>query len=159
MLFECEERTLLVEKVVITCKQSSQRYSRPALYPFCHSPLLSFRRRSDQILVKMLAYCQCRFIGFETPAPQPKELFICHCTECRHQSSSAFGISAIFSRASFESSVMPSMKMRIESGDIKVYERPTATNRTMQCFFCGRCGSRLVHLGKGEEKKEDATVR
>jgi hypothetical protein len=54
---------------------------------------------------------------------------------------------------------MPSMKMRIESGDVKIYERQTATRRTLQCLFCSRCGSRLVHLGKGEETKEGATVR
>lgn len=51
------------------------------------------------------------------------------------------------------------MDMMIKDGDVKVYERLTITGRTMQCLFCTRCGSRLVHMGKGEEEKEGVIVR
>lgn len=51
------------------------------------------------------------------------------------------------------------MDMMIKDGDVKIYERPTATRRTMQCLFCTRCGCRLVHMGKGEEEKKGAIIR
>ena len=51
------------------------------------------------------------------------------------------------------------MNMMIKDQDVKVFERPTETGRTMECLFCSRCGCRLVHKGKGEEEKEGATVR
>lgn len=50
------------------------------------------------------------------------------------------------------------MDMMIKDGDVKIYERPTATRRTMQCLFCTRCGCRLVHMGKGEEEKKGAII-
>lgn len=40
--------------------------------------------------------CQCGAISFKTPLPKPLAVYICHCDECRRQSSSAFGCSAIF---------------------------------------------------------------
>lgn len=46
----------------------------------------------------MEAQCQCGAVRFTTPLPKPLALYICHCSECRRQSSSAFGTSAIFPR-------------------------------------------------------------
>ncbi|KAK5630615.1 hypothetical protein RRF57_006330 [Xylaria bambusicola] len=46
----------------------------------------------------MEARCQCGAVRFTTPLPKPLALYICHCAECRWQSSSAFGTSAIFPR-------------------------------------------------------------
>ena len=54
---------------------------------------------------------------------------------------------------------MPVMNMMIKDGDVKVYEKVTASGRTKLCLFCTKCGSRLVHMGRGEEQKEGATVR
>jgi len=39
---------------------------------------------------------ECGAISFKTPLPKPLAVYICHCDECRRQSSSAFGCSAIF---------------------------------------------------------------
>jgi hypothetical protein len=44
----------------------------------------------------MEASCQCGAVSFRTPLPKPLALYICHCSECRRQTSSAFGTSAIF---------------------------------------------------------------
>lgn len=44
----------------------------------------------------MNASCQCGAIKFKTPLPKPLALYICHCDECRLQSGSAYGCSAIF---------------------------------------------------------------
>ncbi|KUI58161.1 hypothetical protein VP1G_05451 [Cytospora mali] len=46
----------------------------------------------------MEASCQCGAVTFKTPLEKPLALYICHCTECRRQTSSAFGTSAIFPR-------------------------------------------------------------
>ncbi|KAI1497651.1 Mss4-like protein [Biscogniauxia marginata] len=44
----------------------------------------------------MEARCQCGAVQFRTPLPKPLALYICHCAECRRQTGSAFGTSAIF---------------------------------------------------------------
>lgn len=44
----------------------------------------------------MDARCQCGSVSFKTPLPEPLALYICHCSECRRQTGSAFGASAIF---------------------------------------------------------------
>ncbi|XXH06093.1 hypothetical protein Hte_012538 [Hypoxylon texense] len=46
----------------------------------------------------MEARCQCGSVAFKTPLAKPLALYICHCAECRRQTSSAFGTSAIFPR-------------------------------------------------------------
>lgn len=48
--------------------------------------------------------CQCGAVAFKTPLPKPLALYICHCSECRRQTSSAFGTSAIFPRFNLPSS-------------------------------------------------------
>jgi hypothetical protein len=46
----------------------------------------------------MEARCQCGEVSFKTPLEKPLALYICHCLECRRQTGSAFGTSAIFPR-------------------------------------------------------------
>ncbi len=46
----------------------------------------------------MDARCQCGAVAFKTPLPKPLAIYICHCSQCRRQTSSAFGTSAIFPR-------------------------------------------------------------
>ena len=72
---------------------------------------------------------------FTTPTPQPIKIYFCHCTECRHQSSSAFGISVIF----------PYFEIPDPHGRIGTYSRTTASEKTLECLFCKNCGSRLMH--------------
>ena len=38
--------------------------------------------------------CQCGQVRYELARP-PHEIYVCHCRECRKQSASAFGISAM----------------------------------------------------------------
>lgn len=79
---------------------------------------------------------------FTTPLPAPTVVYICHCTLCRHQSSSAFGISAIFPKFSIETPNADSLRM---------WSRPALSGKTMRCYFCDVCGSRLVHARDGLE--------
>ncbi|KAH0444285.1 glutathione-dependent formaldehyde-activating [Colletotrichum camelliae] len=82
----------------------------------------------------MDARCQCGAVTFKTPLPQPLRLYICHCDECKRQTGSAFGTSAIFPR--FQ---LPAMDL------LGVYARPTASGVTLHCYFCRNCGTRLIH--------------
>ncbi|KAI1735906.1 glutathione-dependent formaldehyde-activating [Xylaria scruposa] len=87
----------------------------------------------------MEARCQCGAVRFMTPLPKPLALYICHCAECRRQSSSAFGTSAIFPR--FE---LPKTDL------LSCYTRPTHSGHTLYCYFCQRCGTRLIHTTPGK---------
>ena len=82
--------------------------------------------------------CQCGAIRFEvTGAAQ--SVYACHCSECRKQSASAFGISAIHAPED----------LRVITGRPKRWSRPTDSGGSMDCFFCENCGSRLWHAGDG----------
>ncbi|MCJ1431637.1 hypothetical protein MMC27_000992 [Xylographa pallens] len=78
--------------------------------------------------------CQCGATHFLTPLPSPLAIYICHCLECRRQSSSAFGISAKFPR-------FPLPK----DAPLGCYTRATPSGGATDCYFCRKCGSRLVH--------------
>lgn len=84
----------------------------------------------------MNARCQCGQVKFTTPTDKPLRLNACHCTECRHQSSAAFGITAIFPYFELPESV---------SDLVGCYTRTTLTGRHMECLFCQNCGARLLH--------------
>lgn len=82
--------------------------------------------------------CQCGAVRYACGA-KPRAVFVCHCTECRKQSSSAFGISVQVSQAAFH----------VVQGEPVAWSRPTATGHTLDCWFCPRCGSRLWHQRRG----------
>ena len=90
--------------------------------------------------------CQCGAVRYELTAP-PLEIFICHCTECRKQSASAFGISVI----------VRSCDVRLVHGAPKNWSRIADSGRTIDCFFCPECGSRLWHGDK--EKLETISIK
>ncbi len=84
--------------------------------------------------------CQCGRVRYAITAP-PTELCVCHCLECRKQSSSAFGISLFVPRAA----------LRVTRGTFKTWNRATDSGRTLACAFCADCGSRLWHERVGEK--------
>jgi len=83
--------------------------------------------------------CQCGGVRYEI-ADAPLELYVCHCRECRKQSASAFGISAIVRQADFH----------LTRGRVRTWSRPTDSGRTLDCAYCPDCGSRLWHQTVGE---------
>ncbi|OAA68225.1 Mss4-like protein [Niveomyces insectorum RCEF 264] len=87
----------------------------------------------------MEARCQCGAVSFMTPTEHPLALYICHCYECRRQSSSAFGTSAIFPRFA-----LPDDK------PLSCYVRPTVSGASLYCYFCKNCGTRLLHATPGK---------
>lgn len=81
--------------------------------------------------------CQCGTVRYEI-AGVPLALYVCHCRECRKQSASAFGISAIVHVADF----------RLLQGATQQWTRDTDSGNRLRCVFCPRCGSRLWHEGE-----------
>ena len=78
--------------------------------------------------------CQCGAVRYEISSP-PVELYVCHCRECQKQSSSAFGISAIFRRQDF----------RLTRGAVGSWTRGADSGRRVKCNFCRDCGARIWH--------------
>ena len=82
--------------------------------------------------------CQCGAVRYAV-AEAPPRLYVCHCRECQKQSGSAFGMSLIVPRAAFA----------ITQGEARSWSRRADSGRTMACFFCVMCGSRLWHARDG----------
>ena len=82
--------------------------------------------------------CQCGAVRYAVPK-EPLIVYVCHCSECRKQSASAFGISFTVPRSAF----------RLLQGTPAWWARPTASGHTLECAFCSRCGSRLWHQSTG----------
>lgn len=78
--------------------------------------------------------CQCGNIRYSVTA-EPRGVYVCHCTECRAQSASAFGISVLVGRNDVQ-----------HAGTPKCWTRTTAKGSTMDCYFCEICGTRLWHI-------------
>ena len=78
--------------------------------------------------------CQCGACRYQVTGA-PHRLYVCHCTECRAQSASAFGISLI----------VGADDVRLTAGAPKVWKRPTASGGRLACSFCPDCGTRLFH--------------
>jgi hypothetical protein len=76
--------------------------------------------------------CQCGAVRYEC-AGEPFGLFVCHCSECRKQSGSAFGMSLPIPRSGF----------RITKGEARFWTRFGDSGRPIRCAFCSDCGTRL----------------
>lgn len=87
--------------------------------------------------------CQCGACRYEIAQP-PLMLYVCHCTECQHQSGGAFGMSMPVPRAGFA----------IVRGTPQSWRRLAASGRPIDCAFCRACGSRLFH----RPSRDDAVV-
>ncbi|ROT37860.1 hypothetical protein SODALDRAFT_333617 [Sodiomyces alkalinus F11] len=96
--------------------------------------------------------CQCGAVTFRTATPSPLSVYFCHCTQCRRQSSSAFGISAVFPASALPvfpdsgASYSPDLRARLD-----VFTRPGNAGRTLDCYFCRSCGARVVHRGRAPD--------
>jgi hypothetical protein len=82
----------------------------------------------------ILGGCQCGDCRFEITG-RPLDLYVCHCTECRKQAASAFGISLQVWDSDFH----------LLRGAPHFWDRMADSGGVMRCFFCPNCGSRLYH--------------
>lgn len=77
--------------------------------------------------------CQCGAVRFRLKAA-PIVFYLCHCSTCQQQSSSAFGESVKVKASDVEiDGEMAAFTARADSGNAKL------------CEFCPRCGTRLFH--------------
>ncbi|KAK3318781.1 Mss4-like protein [Apodospora peruviana] len=83
--------------------------------------------------------CECGYIKMRTPFSKPLGTAHCHCTTCRKQSASAFGTSVFF----LSKDVFP-LATDVET-KLSVYTHPTESGNTAHCYFCPRCGVRILH--------------
>jgi hypothetical protein len=82
--------------------------------------------------------CQCGGIRYAVPRV-PLVIYVCHCAECRKQSSSAFGISFTVTRSA----------LRLLQGTPHYWSRKTVSGHALECAFCSVCGSRVWHRSSG----------
>lgn len=81
----------------------------------------------------MTATCACGQLSITVDAP-PRMHGVCHCTNCKRRTGSAFGISAYFDKASVVEC----------SGHTSVYSFHHATQgHDQERHFCPRCGTTL----------------
>ncbi len=78
--------------------------------------------------------CQCGTLRYRLES-EPLDLVVCHCTECRRQSGSAFGMSLAVLAQSF----------RLMSGELNSFTVKCDSGRSKTCSFCGNCGTRIHH--------------
>jgi len=78
--------------------------------------------------------CQCGEIRYRLTG-EPIFLTICHCSECKRQSGSAFGMSLRMRKTDVE----------VTGARPKRWVRPSDIGGHVACFFCETCGTRLWH--------------
>lgn len=78
--------------------------------------------------------CQCFNVRYQIRA-EPLTVYACHCTECQHQSGSAFSLSV----------VVPRDSIAVVAGAPQEWLRTHESGRIISCIFCRDCGSRLYH--------------
>ena len=79
--------------------------------------------------------CQCGGVRYRVDA-EPAQIYCCHCTECRAQSASAFGISVI----------VPPEAVSLTQGSVRTWTRATESGQRLDCAFCPDCGTRVWHV-------------
>ncbi|KAI4719945.1 hypothetical protein E4T48_03804 [Aureobasidium sp. EXF-10727] len=80
--------------------------------------------------------CYCGAITFSYTG-EPLNKAICHCTDCRKISGSAYSTNIVIPSASFS----------LLSGQPKKYSAKADSGRTVTTVFCGECGSSLWREG------------
>lgn len=77
--------------------------------------------------------CQCGAVRYRINAAQVV-CYACHCRDCQKMSGSAFGISVPIRRTDLE-----------VAGPLRSWQRRSPSGAMSDCFFCGTCGSRILH--------------
>ena len=112
---------------------------KSSTYFFASIPAAAMNQNS----CPMTATCACGQASITVNA-QPKMLGVCHCTNCKRRTGSAFGISAYFD----QSAVVQ------QRGMTNVYAfHQQAQNQDQERHFCPRCGTTLFWYVSGLASK------
>jgi hypothetical protein len=76
--------------------------------------------------------CQCGTLRYAVSG-DPQMVVACHCSDCQRQSGSAFGMSLIVSRESFQ----------FVRGEGRTFVRTADSGRASTCTFCPNCGTQI----------------
>lgn len=87
--------------------------------------------------------CQCGAIRYELREP-PLGTWACHCSLCRKQTGSAFGLSMSVSLDA----------LVFTQGEPAIWTRRAESGHTLDCLFCKACGSRLIHRRHAHEGRQ-----
>ncbi len=77
--------------------------------------------------------CQCGAVRFKLKAA-PVVFYLCHCSDCQKQSSSAFG----------ESVKVKAADVEVE-GELALFHVTSDSGAVKWCEFCPKCGVRIFH--------------
>ena len=80
----------------------------------------------------MKASCACGGVAI-TVASSPRLHAVCHCTNCKRRTGSAFGVSTYFERSAVSEI----------AGETRIYAFRDAQGNEQQRHFCTRCGTTL----------------
>jgi len=83
----------------------------------------------------MTGSCQCGQVRYEV-GKEPLATVACHCRDCQKLSASAFSITM----------VIPADSFRLLQGELRSFERATASGGSAICHFCPTCGNRVYHV-------------
>ena len=78
------------------------------------------------------AMCHCGALQLACEG-EPTRVSLCHCLDCQRRTGSAFSIVAFF----------PRERVRVESGEVRAFERGSAGGFNIRFQFCVRCGSNV----------------
>ena len=92
--------------------------------------------------------CQCGNIRYRQNG-KPLMLYVCHCSDCQKQSSSAFGMSLI----------MQAQQVEFIRGaeSLRSWDTPGENGRIKRCHFCPACGTRVMH--GSDDPSEDVSIK
>ncbi len=87
--------------------------------------------------------CHCGFIAYRAEV-DPKDVLICHCTDCQTLSGSAFRVVVFARESDFE----------LLSGRPKVYVKIAQSGRPREQTFCPECGTPIYSAPVGDEPRQ-----
>ena len=82
--------------------------------------------------MKVDGHCFCEFITYRATV-DPKQVYICHCSDCQFHSGSAYGVVVGIVDRDFE----------LLTGALKTFSKTADSGRIRALTFCPECGTRI----------------
>ena len=76
------------------------------------------------------ARCHCGDLAL-TCEGEPRRVSMCHCEDCQRRTGSAFSVAVFYDRG----------QVKVEHGETRAFERPSASGHPVVFHFCPRCGA------------------
>lgn len=76
--------------------------------------------------------CLCGAVRYKVAWP-PRDLVVCHCTDCQKQAGTAFSVVGVSAREGLQ-----------VRGELETFSHPGSSGQTVERRFCGNCGSPIL---------------